>query len=512
VSRPLVVAAALVFALLGIAPIVLMVLRIGPADLATILSERTWTLLGRTLVVGGGSAGVALFLGLPFGFLVARTDVPGAAPLRALGVVPLLAPPLVLAMTVTVATGIRGGPAIVLVLGLATFPLVALFTGRALERIDARQEEAARLAGGLGAVVRIVLPLALPSAAAAACFAFVLAINDFAVPDYVSSIGRKYPVYADEVFASWRSAKETGRAVASALPIVALTWFALLPALFLARRTPRVALGGDFRAGERIALGRWRIPALLFVLAVLALAVALPLGRLLWEAAGGSRGASLAGLQASFARALELARSNLRSSLVYAAAAALACVPLALVLGHALARSRRGAAIASLFVLLPISVPAILFGIGSIGLWNHAATAAVYDSGAMAVVLFAGRFAPFAVLALAAGTAMLDPRLEEAAQLAGAGPLRRLVRIVAPALMPALVGGAILVFVLSLRELDAAILVPAANHTVLFRLYNAVHFGRDDFVAALALLVVFFVVLPVALHALFARRKLELLP
>jgi iron(III) transport system permease protein len=130
----------------------------------------------------------------------------------------------------------------------------------------------------------------------------------------------------------------------------------------------------------------------------------------------------------------------------------------------------------------------------------------------MAVVLFAGRFAPFAVLALAAGTAMLDPRLEEAAQLAGAGPLRRLVRIVAPALMPALVGGAILVFVLSLRELDAAILVPAANHTVLFRLYNAVHFGRDDFVAALALLVVFFVVLPVALHALFARRKLELLP
>jgi hypothetical protein len=47
---------------------------------------------------------------------------------------------------------------------------------------------------------------------------------------------------------------------------------------------------------------------------------------------------------------------------------------------------------------------------------------------------------------------------------------------------------------------------------VLFRLYNAVHFGRDDFVAALALLVVFFVVLPVALHALFARRKLELLP
>ena len=75
---------------------------------------------------------------------------------------------------------------------------------------DPRQEEAALLAGGLRAALRVELPLVLPSALFAACFAFVLAINDFAVPDYVSSIGPKWNVYADEVFASWRSAKETG--------------------------------------------------------------------------------------------------------------------------------------------------------------------------------------------------------------------------------------------------------------------------------------------------------------
>jgi ABC-type spermidine/putrescine transport system permease subunit II len=83
---------------------------------------------------------------------------------------------------------------------------------------------------------------------------------------------------------------------------------------------------------------------------------------------------------------------------------------------------------------------------------------------------------------------------------------------VAPPLLPALLGGATLVFVLAMREIDAAILVPAANGTVLFRLYNAVHFGRDDFVAALALLVVFFVLLPGLLWSLFARRRLEFLP
>jgi hypothetical protein len=47
---------------------------------------------------------------------------------------------------------------------------------------------------------------------------------------------------------------------------------------------------------------------------------------------------------------------------------------------------------------------------------------------------------------------------------------------------------------------------------ILFRLYNAVHFGRDDFVAALALLVVAFVVLPGLLWSLWGKGKLELLP
>jgi hypothetical protein len=39
-----------------------------------------------------------------------------------------------------------------------------------------------------------------------------------------------------------------------------------------------------------------------------------------------------------------------------------------------------------------------------------------------------------------------------------------------------------------------------------------VHFGRDDFVAALALIVVFFVLLPGLLWSLFARERLEVLP
>lgn len=511
-SRPLVLLAAACFAIIGLLPLLWMALRSGHADFEQLLDPRNLALLGRTLLLGLGAASLASAFALPFAWLVTRARLPLAPLWRVLGIVPLLFPPLILAMSWAGMTSLRGGWATTLIMALSTFPIPALFAARALERIDARRSDAARLAGGIPALLRVELGLALPSVLCGACFAFLFAINDFAVPDYVSSIGPKFNVYADEVFATWRSGNDTGQAVIAALPLILLTLLALATALVLRRRTRLESFDADFRAPAKVSLGPWTILGLGLVIALLSVSVCAPLGRLVWEAGGGARGFGWDPMQASFARAMELGRANLQSSLVYSLCAALLCVPLALVLGHALERSGPRGRYGALLVVLPLAVPAILLGIGCIALWNHAWSAAFYDSGAMVVVLMASRFASFAILAFSAATAMLDPRMEEAARLAGASPSKRLACIVAPPLLPALWGGATLVFVLSMREIDAAILVPAANSTILFRLYNAVHFGRDDFVAALALLVVFFVVLPGLLWTLFARRRLEILP
>ncbi len=508
-SRTLVLACAALLALAGIAPIASMLARVEGADLAAALDARTLGLLWRTTWIGAGAAGLAFALGLPFGFLVARTDVPLARFLRHAGLVPLLVPPVMLSLTLVILfDALRGPWAIVLVLGLGTFPLVAVFSGRAFERVDARREEAALLAGGLRAVLRMELPLVLPAAASAACLAFVLAINDFAVPDYMTSIGSKVNVYADEIFASWQSVHQPGKAVAAALPLLALTVVALVPALWLRRRGALETWDGDFRRPQTLALGRWRWPLFALALALVLFAAALPLARLAWEAGGGQRGWSAGGLARAFGRAVEVGRKDLQRSLLYATSAALVSLVPGLALGHALQRSRRTAWLEPL-VLAPLAVPAILFGIGMIALWNHPSTERFYASGWLVVLLDLGRFAAFPVFAGAGATAMLDPRLEEAARLAGAGPLRRLLSVVQPALRTSLLGGAALVFVFAMRELDAAILVPAANGTAMFRVYNAIHFGRDDFVAALALLIVFFILLPGILWSAFGRERWE---
>ncbi len=638
-SRPLLVSALAVLAIAGFAPVVMMLSPLverAAADgigvfFAGVYDERTVTLLARTAKLGLTAAGIAVLLGAPFGFFVARTDIPCARLLRAAGLVPFILPPLVLAMTWTMMLDWREFKMASRLLGLATFPVVALFTARAFEQVDARREEAARLAGGLPAVLRMELPLVLPNVLAGACLAFSFAINDFSLPDYVSAVGRKFGVYAAEIFTAAKVADDRARATAIALPLIALTLVALVPALALRRRGVAVA-AGDFQRPEPLPLGRWRWPAFSFCAALVLVGAVIPMGRLLYEAGGGprlfgagsirraawtqgggaaqvappaaqpgaatadpsanpaadpaaraaavaaaaaaarsaSRGsapapspaprvpqptnsaaagtfkpespeaaAAIAAAEAeaanggqdplrnapllerfaafaqnvrrSFARALELSRGSLVASLGFAFTAATLAVPLALVLGHAAARRRRGWWIEALAVG-PIAAPAILFGIGAIGAWNHGPTAAVYESGAIVVLLYIGRFLVFPTLALSRASASLDPRLEEAGALAGAGPARRLGRIVAPNIWPALLGAWTLVFVLSVRELDAAILVPAANDTVLFRVFNAVHFGRDDFVSALCLLVVFALLLPGLLWSIFARRRMEFLP
>ena len=526
-SRPLVRCAQVAFVVLCLAPIAVMLLRIRGGDVDELFGERILSLIARTTYMGAGVAAVAVAIGAPFGWLVARTDVPGGSWMRPLGIVPLLLPPLMLAMTwAVIVPTFRGAPATITFLGLSTFPLVALFVARAAERIDGRIEEAALQVGGLRTVLAMELPLLAPAALTGACLAFTFAVNDFGVPDYVSSVGPKFNVYADEIKLNWDQYQQPGLAVASALPLVLLCLAALMPALALRRRGAMASLAEGFVQPRRLRLGPWRWPALGFCLAVVAAGTFVPLLRLLWEAGAmpqqvqehGSLAAALPeGLRrvgTEFGVALERARKDLANSLLYSAGAALLCAPLGLVLGHAIerARTRRRRFLGETVSLVPIAAPALLFGIGAITLWNHDWSARFYDSGWMAVLLFAGKYLPFAILISAGAVAAVGKELEEAAALVGASPTRRLLSIVAPALSGTLVASLVLVFVFAMRDLDAALLVPAANKTAIMRVFNGVHFGRDSYVAALSLLLVFAILLPGILYTVFARKRLEILP
>jgi iron(III) transport system permease protein len=101
----------------------------------------------------------------------------------------------------------------------------------------------------------------------------------------------------------------------------------------------------------------------------------------------------------------------------------------------------------------------------------------------------------------------LDPALEEAARLAGAGFFRRLKDIIVPLIAPAAGASVILVFLIACNELTiSALLWSAGTQTLGVAIYNLDDSGSSDLASALSVLVVLMVVFMMLLLELLAKR------
>jgi putative spermidine/putrescine transport system permease protein len=147
--------------------------------------DRRWTAaLVRSLVVGVGSAGVAVTAGAPCAYAVARYRFRGKRVLAGGALLPACVPPAVLGMgllPLLYAAGLWGSLAsLVLVHGLVGLPMVYLIARNHLEQTSPDLETAAR---GLGAsprqvVLRVTLPLLRPALLAGAAAAFAVSLNE----------------------------------------------------------------------------------------------------------------------------------------------------------------------------------------------------------------------------------------------------------------------------------------------------------------------------------------------
>lgn len=200
-------------------------------------------------------------------------------------------------------------------------------------------------------------------------------------------------------------------------------------------------------------------PALVRAAAALAVAfLALPLaglvGRAPWD-----RAASVMAAPATLAA--------LRLSLIVATAATAAAFGLGFPLGWWLARgARRPVALVRPLVLLPLVLPPVVGGVGLlaalgrrglVGGWLDALGVRLPFTTAGAVVAAAFVSLPLVALAVEAGFRSLDPRLEAAAAVLGAGRALTLRRVTLPLLGAQLAAGLALGWARALGEFGATI-------------------------------------------------------
>jgi putative spermidine/putrescine transport system permease protein len=200
----------------------------------------------------------------------------------------------------------------------------------------------------------------------------------------------------------------------------------------------------------------------------------------------------------AIATATDLRAAFLRS-LYVAVVCTLVAVPVGTLAGVALAKYRiRFEKTLQVYLLLPFTIPLIGSGIGLMLVFGAAGILGrLWPVGIACCVINL----PFMIWAVTASVNAIDPDLENAAANCGAPPLQTFFLVTLPAVMPGVITGSLLMFILALNEfLVSLLLVDARTMTLPVQIYNSIRSIITPDLAAIS--VVFVAVAALAVLAL----------
>ena len=512
-------ALATVTAAAAVLPVVYLLVRGLGADAETRAAIPPGTLARLTLqtaLLTAGVVAVALVVGTALAWLTVRSDLRWRRGWAVAATLPLVIPSYVAALALLGAFGPKGllqdvlepagvdrlpeiygyGGALA-ALSLSTFPYVFLIAAAALRSVDPSIEEAARSLGRSPrqVFISVTLPAIRPGLAAASLLVALYVLADFGAVSLM-----QYPTLSRAVYLQYESLLDRSSAALVALVLVALSALVVWVegrargSAAVHRTSP-----GAGRRGRPVPLGRWRPVAALFCAVVTALFLLVPLGVLVWWAGEGVRAGRFAGV------AWE---AGADTALVSAAAAVLAIVAVLPVAILNWARPSRGARLLERLTFVPNAVPGIAIALALV-FFGVRAGSVVYQSLGLLIAAYVIRFMPQGLAATRSALVSVDPRLLDASRSLGHGMTSSYARVVLPLARPGLLAGAALVFLSTMKELPATLMLrPIGLDTLATEIWTDTSLGDYSAAAPSALLLVA-VATPFVL-ALSSRRAWEL--
>ncbi len=479
--------------------------------------------IGMALGVGALSCAIAT----PLAWLVARTDLPGRRFIRLLVTASFVTPPFLGAIAweilaapnsglINVAwralTGAQPYDALVdiytftgLVFAIAcyTFPYVFTLVANGLDRVPADLEDASSILGGRGwtTLRRVTLPLVLPAMLAGALIAILQALTMFGSPA-ILALPAGFHVITTKIWSLFQFPAKPGLAAAASLPLLAITVLLLQGKSWILGRKGYTVLGGKSGEPRITALGPWTPLAWLFVLLVLALTVLLPYAALLKSALtrNGIPGLTLHHFRFVFFE-FSATRLAMWNTLLLGFSTATIGTALALLVAYMVARKPvRGAAVLGVLATAPVAIPGIVLGVGLFLAYSRPPLM-LYDTLWILLVAFLTIEMPAGYQQMSAAFHGIHPELEEASRVLGASRLQTLRLITAPLLRTSVIATWCFVFIGTIRELSATILLTTANtKLVSVIIYDLNESGDMGAIAVLGLLllVVSFTVVAIA--------------
>jgi iron(III) transport system permease protein len=402
---------------------------------------------------------LAALLGASAAFVLERTDIPARAFFTVLLALPLAVPEFVNGFAwVSLDSSVGGLSGAVFVSALSYYPLVMLPVAATLRRSDTRLEEIARGQGlgSLAVFVRVTLPQLRVALLGGG---LIIALHLLAEYGAFALLG--FRTFTTEIYTEYQLGFDSASSAVLSLVLLGLC-LVLLGAEGGLRGTAPTATATPARR-HRTRLGRGTAPAIAGLSSLAALALGVPVGALAyWLVVGGSSTLPPASITGA---ALSTAGLGIATALVTTAAA----IPVALLavrypgrLTRLLERSTYLArAMPGLIVALALAFFALHYAIG------------LYQSTAVLVAGYAVLFFPLALIALRPSVAQASTRLEDTAHSLGASRAATFRRVTIPMIAPGLAAAAALVFLSSVTELTATLVLrPTGTETLATRFWT----------------------------------------
>jgi iron(III) transport system permease protein len=443
-----------------------------------------------TVIIAVCSSIACCLVAAPMGWLVARTDMPMTRTIRALVTASFVTPPFLGAVAWEILAAPNSGllnklyrlitgapqdeyllniytlPGLIFVIACYTFPYVFVLIANALDRIPSDLEDASAMLGARAweTARRVTIPLALPALLAGALIAFLQAMILFGSPA-ILALPAGFHTMTTKIWSLFQYPPKPELAAAASLPLLVLTVILLRGQAMILGRKGYTVVGGKGAEPRLIRLGWWLVPAGAFVITVLMLPVFLPYFAL-FNAAFSPIATTLvtpfnATMHNIYFTFFELSSTKiaLKNTFILGALSATFGTVLALVISYLTARQAvRGHRILAFLATAPIAIPGIVLGVGLFLSYTRPPFV-LYGTIWILFIAYITIELPAAYQQLQSAFKSVHPELEEASRMLGATRLRALKDVTAPLLRTSVLATWCFIFVSTIRELSAAVML-----------------------------------------------------
>lgn len=390
------------------------------------------------------------------------------------------------------------GPfAIIMVFAIHYYAYAYLLVAASLKSVNSELEEMGQISGAPKGTIlrRITLPLVLPAVLSAVILTFTKCMGTFGVPSYLGSPVKYYTISTTLYNSMTSGQKGVGFSVAIILIIFA-SLNVFVNQRIIGKRKSYTTIGGKGGRSNEMDLGKWKKPIFWMIIVFLVLFVVFPVVVMSYETFMFRPGDfSLSNFTLQHWIGTPDLRVNsgepgvfrnaqfykfLLNTLVLTFLTAVIGTVWGQIIGYINARGRalRSGRLVEQLVFIPYLIPSIAFGAMYLSMFVKAQTInlfglkipvvpSLYGTFTILVLISVVKHLPFASRAGTSNMMQISYELEEAAQIAGAGFLKRFSKIVFPLSKGGFWSGFMLIFISIIKELDLLALLITPNYQTL---------------------------------------------